>query len=120
MITSGIKEFYLGKRKLHLNKKGNGAFAKNLLHHINRTLLIFFPYDLVTVNDSISDTLEKAKSGTNSRLQNIRYDNLNTLIFAHLYINSIPNKFDSWADIIRDNNRYLNDIETQSRRFFFE
>ena len=26
--TSGIKEFYLGKRKLHLNKKGNGAFAK--------------------------------------------------------------------------------------------
>ena len=26
--TSGIKEFYLGKRKLHLNKKGNGALAK--------------------------------------------------------------------------------------------
>ena len=35
--NSGIKEFHLGKTKFHLNKKGNGAFAKNLLHHINRT-----------------------------------------------------------------------------------
>ena len=35
--NSGIKEFHLGKRKLHLNKKGNSAFAKSLLHHINRT-----------------------------------------------------------------------------------
>ena len=34
--NSGIKEFDLGKRKLHLNRKGNSAFAKNLLHHINR------------------------------------------------------------------------------------
>ena len=34
---SGIKEFHLGKRKLHLNKKGNSTFSKNLLHHINRT-----------------------------------------------------------------------------------
>ena len=35
--NSGIIEFHLGKRKLHLNKKGNSLFAKNLLHHINRT-----------------------------------------------------------------------------------
>ena len=35
--NSGIKEFHLGNRKLHLNKKGNRAFVKNLLHHINRT-----------------------------------------------------------------------------------
>ena len=35
--NSGIKEFHLGKMKLHLNKKGNSAFTKNLLHHINRT-----------------------------------------------------------------------------------
>ena len=33
----GIKEFHLGKRKLHLNKTGNGAFAKKLLHHIKST-----------------------------------------------------------------------------------
>ena len=35
--NNGIKEFHLGKRKLYLNKKGNSAFAKNLLHHINMT-----------------------------------------------------------------------------------
>ena len=35
--NSGIKEFHLGKRKLYLSKKGNNVFAKNLLHHINRT-----------------------------------------------------------------------------------
>ena len=32
----GIKEFHLGKRKLHLNKEINSAIAKNLLHHLNR------------------------------------------------------------------------------------
>ena len=41
--NSGIKEFHLGKRKLHLNKKGNSIFAKNLLHHISRTDRPFFP-----------------------------------------------------------------------------
>ena len=34
--NTGIKEFDLDKRNLHLNKKGNSAFAKNLLHHMNR------------------------------------------------------------------------------------
>ena len=65
--------------------------------------MIFFPYGLVTVNDCLSDTLKKAKSAANSSLQNIRKDNLNKLIFAHLDINSIRNKYDSLADIIKDN-----------------
>ena len=76
---------------------------KNLLHHINRIDRSFFPYDLVTVNDCLSDTIEKAKSGTNSSLQTIRNDDLNKLIFAHLNINTIRNKFDYLADIIKDN-----------------
>ena len=87
--NSGIKEFPLGKRKLHLNKKGNSTFD-----HINRKDWSF-PYDLVTVNDCLSDTLDKTKSGTNSSLQTLRKDNLNKPIFAHLNINSIRNKFDS-------------------------
>ena len=104
--NSRIREFYLGKRKLHLNKKGKSVFAKNVLHYINRRewsyFLIFFFY-LVTVNDCLSDTLEQVKSGTNSGLQTIRMDNLNKPIFAHLNINSIRNKFDSSDDIIKDN-----------------
>ena len=49
------------------------CFCKHLLHHINRTAW-FFPYDLVTVNDYLSDTLEKVKSGTNSSLQTMGKD----------------------------------------------
>ena len=65
--------------------------------------MIFFPYALVTDNDCLSDSLEKAKSDTNSTLQTIRKSNLNKLIFPHLNINSIRNKFDSLADVIKDN-----------------
>ena len=57
--------------------------------------------------------LEKSKSGTNSSLQTIRKDNLNKLIFAHLNINSIRNKFDSLADIIKDNIDILMISETK-------
>ena len=41
--NKSIKEFHFGKRKLHLNKKGNSAFEKKLLHHINKKDLAFFP-----------------------------------------------------------------------------
>ena len=101
--NSGIKEFHLGKRKPDLNKKGNSVFAKNLLHHINRTDWSFFPYDLVTVDECFSNALEKAKSGKNPSLQTIRKDDLNKLSFAHLNINSNWNKFEFLADIIKDN-----------------
>ena len=75
--------------------------------------MIFFPYDFVTVDECLSDTLEKAKSGTNSSLQNIRKDNLNNLIFAHLNINPIRNKFDSLVDIIKENIDILMISETK-------
>ena len=67
----------------------------------------------MTVNECLSNTLEKVKSGANSSLQTIRKDNLNKLIFAHLNINSIRNKFDSLADIIKDNIDILMISETK-------
>ena len=75
--------------------------------------MIFFPYDLVTVNECLSNTLKKAKSGTNSSLQTIRKDNLNKLIFAHVNINLIRHKFDSLADIMKDNIDILMISETK-------
>ena len=92
--NSGFKEFNLGKRKLHLNNKVNSALAKHLF------IYLFF-YDLIIVNDSLSDTLEKAKSGASSILQTARKDGLNKQIFAHLNFNSVRNKFDFLADIIK-------------------
>ena len=50
----------------------------------------FFPYDLVTVNDCLSDTLEKGNTlsrvkqiipANYANLQTIHKDNLNKLIF---------------------------------------
>ena len=68
----------------------------------------------VTVNECLSDTLEKAKSGTNSSLQTIRKNNLNKLIFAHLNVNSVQNKLDSLAHIIKDNIDILMISETKA------
>ena len=34
--NSGIKEVFRDKKRLHLNKKGNSALAKNLLRYIER------------------------------------------------------------------------------------
>ena len=62
--------------------------------------------------------LKNNLSGTNSSLQNIRKDNLNKLIFAHLNINSIRNKFDSLADIIKDNIDTFMISETKVDDFF--
>lgn len=51
--------------------------------------------------------LEKSKSGTNSSLQTILKDNINKLIFEHLNINSVQNKFDCLADVIKNNIDFL-------------
>ena len=48
--------------------------------------------------------LKKAKSDTNCSRQTICKDNLNKLIFAHLNMNSVPNKLNSSADISKDIN----------------
>ena len=45
-------------------------------------------------------------------------DNLNKLIFAHLNINSIQSKYDSLADIIKDNINILMISETKVRNSF--
>ena len=57
----------------------------------------------MTISDCLSDPLEKENSSTNSSLETIRKDILDKLTLAHLNINSIRNKFDSLADIIKDN-----------------
>ena len=80
--------------------------------------MVFFWYDLVTVNECLSDILEKEKSGTNSSLQVILKDNLNKLIFAPHNINSIRNKSDSLADIIKDNIDILMISGTKSEESF--
>ena len=93
--NSGITEIHLGDEKLHLNRKRNSVFAENLLHIFKQERLIHFSYNLVSVNDCLSDTPEKANPDVNFSLQTLRLQTLRKLIFKHLNINSTPNKFDS-------------------------
>ena len=54
-------------------------------------------------NDCLSVTPEKTNSDVYSNLENIRKNRSKKIIIAHLNINSIRNKFDFLADIIKDN-----------------
>ena len=76
--NSGIKEFH----QTSFEQERKWCLCKKLIASYKQDRMIFFPYDLVTVNDCLSDTLEKAKSGTYSSLQTIRKDNLSKLIFC--------------------------------------
>ena len=69
--NSCIKEFHFGKRE------SKQCLCKKFIASYKQDRLIFFPYDLVTVNECLSNTLEKAKSGTNSSLQTIRIISIN-------------------------------------------
>ena len=46
--------------------------------------------------------LNETDPNARSQLDNLRRDNLNKIIFAHLNINSIRNKFDQLADPIKE------------------
>ena len=91
--NSGIKEGHQGNKRLHLNKKGNSALAKNLLRCFDRKEFIFGGFI----------TPKKANSDVYSNLENIRKNNSNKTIFTFfLNINSIRKK-DFLVDIVKYN-----------------
>ena len=54
-------------------------------------------------NDCLSVTPKKANSDVYSNLENIRKNNSTKIIIAHININSVRNKLDFLADIVKDN-----------------
>ena len=54
-------------------------------------------------HDSLPVTLEKTNSDVYTNLENIRKYNSKKIITAHLNINSIRQKLDFFADIVKDN-----------------
>lgn len=64
--------------KPSFEQESKRCFCKKIIPSYKQEKLI-----LVTVNDCLSDTHEKAKSLTNSSLPTIRKDNLNKRIFAY-------------------------------------
>ena len=88
-----IKPQHLNKGKLHLNQKGSrllsDIFLKEISHVFNRT-------ENSDSEECISNLALKGQKiiDCKSSLKTIRDDSLNKLIFAHLNINSIRNKFE--------------------------
>ena len=54
-------------------------------------------------HDCLPITLEKTNSDVYTNLENIRKYNSKKIITAHLNINSIRQKLDFFADIVKDN-----------------
>ena len=77
---NGIKEVHLGKKRIHLNIKGNRALAKNLLSYIERKEWSVLSTDVNSGNDGLSVTPEKTNSNVYSNLENLRKNNSKKLL----------------------------------------
>ena len=99
--NSDIRELNLGKKKLHLIKTGRSFLPKNLINYNKKLAWTNSLDDLATLEKFISNTLNDTEPNARSQLGNLRRDNWNKIIFAHLNINSIRNKFDQLADAIK-------------------
>ena len=89
-----LKENQLGIKKLHLNRKGNILFAKNLLKFIEDNWNFRSETDIFKEENGASDDSTVLQSDVKKSLKNIRTSNNNKLIFGHLNVNSLRNKFD--------------------------
>ena len=94
IIHDNIIENHLGVKKLHLNRKGNSVFAKKLLNFIEGSWIFNYEGDLFSEENCVFNDSTFSQSDVKKALKNICISNTNKLIFGHLNINSLKNKFD--------------------------
>ena len=92
--NENLKENQLGLKKLHLNRKGNTLFAKNSLNFIEGKWNFRSERDVFTEENGASDDSTILQSDVKNFLKNIRISNINNMIFRHLNVSSLRNKFD--------------------------
>ena len=105
-----FKAIHLNSSRLHLNRKGANILSSSLKQHIleafNSQLLCntlccnFYESDF---EENESSNLKQTKENCRNVLNSLRKDNLDKLIFSHLSINSIRNKFYYLSEHIRGN-----------------
>ena len=96
-----MKENHLGIKKLHLNRKGNTLFAKNLLNFIEGNLNFRSEKDIFKEENGAPDDSTVLQSDVKKPLKNIPISNMNKLISRHLDANSLRNKFDILSEHIK-------------------
>ena len=112
-----IKPNHLNKGKLHLNKNGSNILSRTFVNEISRV----FNWRVADNNSSINikgcytrvlHDINKV-SDCNNTLKSLRKDNFVKLIFAHLNIDSIRNKFELFSQQIIGNVDVLMISETK-------
>ena len=81
-----IKEVHLGKKGLHLNKKGKNRLELNFLHKLR---------NLGWSTEHLNETYDRQFDGISfSNLHELRKSNPFRVIIGHININSFRNKFE--------------------------
>ena len=101
IVNNNLKENHLAKKKLHLNRKGDSIFAKNLIDFIEGNGNFDSDGELFQMEEDVSDDSTILHSDVKKSLKNIRNTNINKLIFGHLNINSLRNKFDLLSEQVK-------------------
>ena len=96
------KENRLGILKLHLNRKGNSILAKNALNSLEN-YWTDVESDLFLREFIFNNSKTESIKNVLCTISVIRQNNLNRLIFDHININSIRNKFDMPASQVKSN-----------------
>ena len=96
-----IKESHLVIKNLHLNRKGNSLFAKNLLSFIESNWIFDYDGDSFSEEYCVSNDPIVSHSDVKKALKDIRISNMNKPIFGHLNINSLRNKFDLFSEQVK-------------------
>ena len=102
-----LEEHHVVTKKLHLNNKGNSAFAK-----IFYILLTAELQDEIRVRHLLKDKPQSKfsdmrDSGEAKELAQFKMYNENKLVIAHLNINCLRNKFELLTEKIKGNARIL-------------
>ena len=92
--NSNIDRSCLNRGKLHLNRKGTAALAKNFIRFVRS-----FRSDI-------------------SEIKKFRLKNPKNIIFSNLNINSVRNKFQNMSSLISENGDILIVAETKLDSFF--
>ena len=113
LIDNGdIKEEHLRVKNLHLNRRGNSLFAKNLLGFIEQNWNFKRKGDVSIYSEDVSDV---SHSDAQQLLKDVRKSNVNKLVFGQLNINSLRNKFDMLSELIKSFFWCFHDIWNKTR-----
>ena len=100
-----IKEVHLGKKGLHLNKKGKNRLELNFLQKL---------WNLSWSTEHLNETYDRQFNDIwFSNLHELRKSNTFRVIIGHINIDSVGNKFEPLKKMIQDNIHFLLVSETK-------